>query len=127
MALLRRKVAFFLPHALPGRRRPAAAAPATLAIFLTVPAATPRLPDQQLPTGAGLRNFGAGFAAFDSFIDAAPEVSEPVSAPEPPPWKEEAKPAAEAPAPAAPVEDTFHQDPLIQSALEKFEGKVVSN
>jgi DNA polymerase-3 subunit gamma/tau len=69
----------------------------------------------------------SGFAAFDSFIDAAPEVSEPVAAPEPPPWKEEAKPVAEAPAPAPPVEDTFHQDPLIQSALEKFEGKVISN
>jgi hypothetical protein len=34
------------------------------------------------------------------------------------------------PAPAAPAapsaEDVFHQDPLILSALEKFEGKVVS-
>jgi DNA polymerase-3 subunit gamma/tau len=69
----------------------------------------------------------AGFAGFASLIDAAPEESEPPPAPEPPPWKEEAAPAAEAPAPAAPAEDPFHQDPLIQAALENFEGRVVTH
>lgn len=70
----------------------------------------------------------SGLASFASLIDAAPEVSEPPPAPEPPPWKDEAKPAPtpEAPPAPAPIDDTFHQDPLIQSALEKFEGKVVS-
>ncbi|MEY3898167.1 MAG: hypothetical protein RLZZ214_3688, partial [Verrucomicrobiota bacterium] len=50
-------------------------------------------------------------------------------APEPPPWKSE-KPAAEAKPPepvpvAAVIDDTFHNDPLIQSALVKFAGKVL--
>ncbi len=86
-----------------------------------VPAAT-----EQKPAPAPPKPELSGLAAFDSLIHAAPETSEPVSAPEPPPWKEEAKPEP-APAPPAPAEDSFHQDPLIQSALEKFEGKVVSN
>ncbi len=67
-----------------------------------------------------------GLAGMSSLIDAAPEVSEPPPALEPPPWKEDTKPAP-APTPPPAVEDAFHQDPLIQSALEKFEGKVVSN
>ena len=70
-----------------------------------------------------------GLAAFDSWIDAAPEFTEPPPPPEPPPWKEEAKPepAAPAPPPQPAVDETFYQDPLIQAALEQFEGKVVSN
>jgi DNA polymerase-3 subunit gamma/tau len=72
---------------------------------------------------------GGGFAMFDSLIDAAPEVSEMPAAAEPAPWQTE-KPAEEpkAPvaAPAAPIEDTFHNDPLIQAALQKFEGKVLA-
>jgi DNA polymerase-3 subunit gamma/tau len=91
------------------------------------PAAAERMPEPAPP--AKPKTAGGGLAAFDSLIEAAPEVSEPPPAPEPPPWKEEAKPAPE-PAPASPppaAEDTFYQDPLIQSALEKFEGKVVSN
>jgi DNA polymerase-3 subunit gamma/tau len=70
----------------------------------------------------------SGIDAFASLIDAAPETSAPPPAPEPPPWKEEAKPEpTPAAAPPAVVDDTFHQDPLIQSALEKFEGKVISS
>ncbi len=74
------------------------------------------------------RPTGGGMSMFDSLIDAAPEVSE-MPAAEPPPWKNETpaeapKPAASAPAP--PTDDTFHSDPLIQSALEKFAGKVLS-
>jgi len=69
----------------------------------------------------------SGMAAFESLIEAAPEVSTPPPAPEPPPWKEESKPApvVTAPTPTPPEEDPFYQDPLIQSALEKFEGKFV--
>jgi DNA polymerase-3 subunit gamma/tau len=67
-----------------------------------------------------------GFSAFDQLIAAAPEESAPPPAPEPPPWKEE--PKAETPAaPEPPAEDPFYQDPLVQAALEKFEGKLVSN
>ncbi len=69
-----------------------------------------------------------GLAGFDSLISAAPETSE-IPAAEPPPWKNE-KPAEEpkptAPAPPTPAEDTFHSDPLIQAALDKFKGKVLS-
>jgi DNA polymerase-3 subunit gamma/tau len=72
-----------------------------------------------------------GLSAFESLIEAAPEVAEAPPAPpvaEPPPWKEEEKPAA-APEPAAPApaNDTFHEDPLIQAALDNFEGRVVSS
>ncbi|RYD31417.1 MAG: hypothetical protein EOP85_22770 [Verrucomicrobiaceae bacterium] len=73
-----------------------------------------------------------GLAAFESMIADAPEVSELPPAPEPPPWKDE-KPAAvveKAPEPVAPapsiIEDAFYNDPLIQAALLKFEGKVVA-
>jgi DNA polymerase-3 subunit gamma/tau len=71
-----------------------------------------------------------GLSSLDSLIDAAPEYSEPPAPPEAPPWKSE-KPAAEVKAPeptpvAAVIDDTFHNDPLIQAALIKFEGKVVS-
>ena len=68
-----------------------------------------------------------GMDAFALLIDAAPEESEPPPEPEPPPWREEPKPEpTPEPAPAPATEDAFHQDPLIQSALEKFEGKFVS-
>jgi DNA polymerase-3 subunit gamma/tau len=71
-----------------------------------------------------------GLSAFDSMIAEAPEVSEAPAPAEPPPWKNE-KPAAEINAPepipaAAIIEDTFHNDPLIQAALIKFEGKVLA-
>ncbi|MEO5915698.1 MAG: DNA polymerase III subunit gamma/tau [Luteolibacter sp.] len=72
-----------------------------------------------------------GLSAFDSMIDAAPEVSELPPAPEPPPWKSDKPAVAEVKAPEQPVinaaiEDAFYNDPLIQAALVKFEGKVLS-
>ena len=46
--------------------------------------------------------------------------------PDPPPWKEETKPAP-VPSPAAsPADDPFYHDPLVEAALEKFEGKIVT-
>ena len=77
---------------------------------------------KQRPTG--------GLSSFDSMIDAAPDFSESPAPVEAPPWKND-KPVAEAkppePVPAASIiEDTFHNDPLIQAALVKFEGKVLS-
>jgi DNA polymerase-3 subunit gamma/tau len=96
----------------------------------SVPAVvTPPIPvpdPEKLPVVA--KKSGDAFSVFDSLIDAAPEVSEPPPAPEPPPW-EEPKPkptAAEPPPEPAPaIDDSFYNDPLIQSALEKFEGKVL--
>ena len=68
------------------------------------------------------------FSSLDSLIAAAPEVAEPPPPAEPPPW-EEAKPkptAAEPPPePVQAPDESFYDDPLIRSALEKFEGKVV--
>ncbi len=70
-------------------------------------------------------NKESAIAALDSLIEAAPEVTEPPPPPEPPPWKEQAKetpaPVEEKPA----TDEAFYQDPLIQSALEKFKGKIV--
>jgi DNA polymerase-3 subunit gamma/tau len=68
-----------------------------------------------------------GLAGFASLIDAAPEVSE--LPPPPEAMKAEAPAAAalavEQPAVSAAAEDAFYNDPLIQAALVKFEGKVV--
>jgi DNA polymerase III subunit gamma/tau len=71
-----------------------------------------------------------GLSAFDSMIADAPEVSELPPAPEPPPWKND-KPVAEEKPPEPPpapsiLEDAFYNDPLIQAALVKFEGKVLA-
>ena len=93
-----------------------------------IPVAKEWIPEPEPP--AKPKPSTSGLAAFDSLIDAAPEVSEPPPASEPPPWKDEQKtaPAPEESKPAPnPADDVFYQDPLIQSALEKFEGKVVSN
>jgi DNA polymerase-3 subunit gamma/tau len=86
-------------------------------------------PEPEKPTPSPVRKPGmSAISALDSLIDAAPEVSEPPPAPEPPPW-EETKPAvSESPAavPAPPtLDNSFYDDPLIQSALEKFQGKVL--
>ncbi len=62
-----------------------------------------------------------------SLIDAAPEASTPPPAPDPPPWQETKPIAAPEPPPRPDVtDDPFHNDPLIQAALTKFEGKVLS-
>ncbi len=70
-----------------------------------------------------------GYSSFDSLIDAAPDVSEPPAVADAPPWKSETPaPAAKAPEPQpvlTPAEDPFFNDPLIQSALVKFEGRVL--
>jgi len=71
-----------------------------------------------------------GLSAFASMIEDAPEVSEAPAPVEPPPWKND-KPAAEAKPPepvpvTASIEDSFLNDPLIQAALVKFEGKVLA-
>ena len=71
-----------------------------------------------------------GLAGFESMIADAPEVSELPTESDTPPWKND-KPAVETkppePVPVIPaIEDPFHNDPLIQAALVKFEGKVLA-
>ncbi|MFT4175599.1 MAG: DNA polymerase III subunit gamma/tau [Luteolibacter sp.] len=104
------------PSALPTEEKPA---PAPSAAPPSEPTATP--PASQKPVTSG-------FGGLDSLIAEAPEVSEPVAAPEPPPWKElAAAPTPVETPPLAPVvsEEEFYNDPLILAAMEKFEGKVV--
>ncbi|RYD33619.1 MAG: hypothetical protein EOP87_10675 [Verrucomicrobiaceae bacterium] len=99
----------------------------------SVPAVvTPAIPapEPEKPTPTPVRKPGMNaISALDSLIEAAPEVSEPPPAAEPPPWEEpKVKPAANEPPPAAPqptLDESFYEDPLIKSALEKFEGKVL--
>ena len=57
-------------------------------------------------------------------IEAAPEVSEPPPAPEPPPKTEPEPPAP--PEEQAAAAEGFYQDPLIQAALDTFQGKVIT-
>jgi DNA polymerase-3 subunit gamma/tau len=82
------------------------------------PTPAPVEPPAQKPTSGG------GISRLEAMMAAAPEHSEP-PAPEPPPWKEEPAPQPVAP-PPAPVEDLQAVDPLIQAALERFEGKVLA-
>jgi DNA polymerase-3 subunit gamma/tau len=81
------------------------------------------------PTPAKPRASG-GLSSFDSLIDAAPEVSALPPA-EAPPFKSDKPAATEVKTPEAPpvnaaIEDAFYNDPLIQAALVKFEGKVLA-
>lgn len=69
------------------------------------------------------------FAAFDSLIEAAPEESELPPPPEPvrqeKPAPVEEKPAEPAAPAAAVLDDAFYNDPLIQAAIIRFEGRVM--
>ncbi len=84
------------------------------------PAPEPAPPAATKPRPTG------GLSGFDSMIDAAPDSS----ASPPPEIPSASKPVAEIkPAEPTPVvsaaDDAFHNDPLIQAALVKFEGKVL--
>ena len=92
------------------------------------PAVSPAPPPAaEKPAKPAAKPAASGLAGLGSLIDAAPEVSEaPEHPPKPAPLPEKS-PEPVTPPPTAPsAEDVFHQDPLILSALEKFEGKVVS-
>ncbi len=99
------------------------------------PPATPVSPAKPEPAPAAKpAPVASGLAGFDSLIETAPDESPPMPEPEAPPWSDAPKaaptpsPAAPAPAPPPPsADDIFHNDPLIQSALEKFEGKIVNH
>ncbi|MEI6653439.1 MAG: DNA polymerase III subunit gamma/tau [Verrucomicrobiota bacterium] len=76
------------------------------------------------PVAQKLKPTASGILSLDSLIAAAPEASEPPAPPAAPPWQEAAP--APIPTPPPPAEDTFHNDPLIQAALQKFEGKILN-
>ncbi len=63
-------------------------------------------------------------SAFDDLIANAPDEADEPDEPEP---VKAADPAPEETPEAVVDEDTFYKDPLIQSALEKFEAKIVTN
>jgi len=100
-------------------------APPTLSVK---PATQPEPPPAKPPAAAAVPPTAAKPPTMESLIAAAPEVSPEISAPPPPvesaPWKDE-KPAPESKGAALASDDPFHNDPLIQAALVKFEGKVI--
>ena len=99
-----------------------APAPAPPVQEIAAPVAAPA-PQPAAPA----KKSGDTFSAFDALIESAPEADEeeiptiPAAAPKP-------EPAAPAPKAEPPVqEDPFHNDPLIQTALVKFEADFVKN
>lgn len=64
-------------------------------------------------------------SAFDALIENAPDEDDFPEEPAPAPVKKP-EPATPAPSEAKVVDDTFHQDPLIQAALVKFEAKFLT-
>jgi DNA polymerase-3 subunit gamma/tau len=101
-------------------------------LFSTDPAVeAPAARSVPVTTARPARDDG-GMSALDRLIESAPEESIPAPAPAPkvekaPPSAIPAIPAIPAePPPQAAADDGFHHDPLIQAALEVFEGKVVT-
>ncbi len=86
------------------------------------------------PTITKAKPAASGILSLDSLIAAAPDSSEPPIAHDAPPWHADADADADADAQAqAPItnpppspEDAFYNDPLIQAALLKFEGKILN-
>ncbi len=93
------------------------------------PAAAPPPEPKPTPTPApapqARKKAADTMSAFDALIASAPDEADEPAQPEP--VKAAAPAAEEKPEPAAAAEDTFYKDPLIQSALEKFEAKIVTN
>jgi len=88
------------------------------------PAAAPAPASPPAARAKPAKSNGSALDSLASMIEEAPEVTEPL----PPPPKPEPKVVAkeEPKVSQEPVEDNFYQDPLIQSALIKFEGKIVT-
>ncbi len=103
----------------PAEKAPAPTAPTPEPAAASTPAPAPP------PAPAKKKNTDT-LSAFDALIESAPDGEDE---PEPAPIREQISPE---PAPeekkAEPIdEDTFYKDPLIQSALEKFEAKIVGS
>ncbi|MGJ8645133.1 MAG: DNA polymerase III subunit gamma/tau [Luteolibacter sp.] len=101
------------PPAAPAEKATPAPAPQPVAQPAPAPAAT--------PAPQAKKKAGDTLAAFDDLIANAPDEADE---PEPIPAAEKPAPEPE-PEPEKIDEDTFYKDPLIQTALEKFEAKVV--
>ena len=82
------------------------------------------------PAKASSKSASSALDSLSSLIESAPEVSEPIFVSEPKKSESKAQ-IVEAPVPKEPVakeaaaDDSFYQDPLVQAALKKFEGKIV--
>jgi DNA polymerase-3 subunit gamma/tau len=79
---------------------------------------TPQPPSQKKTTSDTLSD-------FDALIENAPDEEDFPEEPTPAPIKK-AEPATPAPSEAKVTDDTFHQDPLIQAALVKFEANFLT-
>ncbi len=97
---------------------PAPAEPAPIVVQAAPPTPTPEPPAQKKTNHDTL-------SAFDALIENAPDEDdfpeEPASVP-----VKKSELATPAPVEAKVVDDTFHQDPLIQAALVKFEAKFLT-
>ena len=82
------------------------------------------------PAKTSSKSASSALDSLSSLIESAPEVSEPIFVPEPKKPEPKAQ-VVEAPVPKEPIakeaaaDDSFYQDPLVQAALKKFEGKIV--
>ena len=109
---------------------------ATMEVAEAVPTAKAQEPKpvaaapSKAPAKASSKSASSALDSLSSLIESAPEVSEPIFVPEPKKSEPKAQ-IVEAPVPKEPVakeaaaDDSFYQDPLVQAALKKFEGKIV--
>ncbi|MCF7730873.1 MAG: DNA polymerase III subunit gamma/tau [Akkermansiaceae bacterium] len=101
---------------------PAPAPPAPPPALLAAPPAEP--PPPPPPPVAPEAEPAGPVLSIEELIARAPD--EPILPPEAPPTTPPPSPEP-TPAPAPPtLDETFHQDPLVQAALVKFEGKLVN-
>ncbi len=99
--------------------KPAPAEPAPVVAVQTAPPAPTQEPAAQKKTSHDT------LSAFDALIENAPDEDDFPEEPAPAPVKK-SEPATPAPVEAKVVDDAFHQDPLIQAALVKFEAKFLT-
>jgi DNA polymerase III subunit gamma/tau len=99
---------------------PAPVEPAPVVAQVAPPTPAPEPPAQKKTNSDTL-------SAFDALIESAPDEDdfpeEPAAAPAP---VKKAEPVSATPAETKVVDDSFHQDPLIQAALVKFEAKFIT-
>ena len=105
----------------------------SMEIAAPAPATTPKLDEvkpaatapAKAPAKSVAKSKPSALESLESLIESAPEASDPVEAPEP----KKPEPKAQVVEPPTPKEsstdDSFYQDPLVQAALKKFEGKIV--
>jgi DNA polymerase-3 subunit gamma/tau len=99
--------------------KPAPAEPAPVVAVQTAPPAPTPEPAAQKKTSHDT------LSAFDALIENAPDEDDFPEESAPAPVKK-SEPATPAPVEAKVVDDAFHQDPLIQAALVKFEAKFLT-